>query len=158
MNIWIESFLCNLIVYLVFSFPIFILIKNIGVNTKRKTTYTIVASTIAEIFCFTILYMFPEEIFQCFPVREGVKNTSRFISRIIFICSSLNSFALIIPIFLFKKGHKKRIITLVLTKMITLVLSFSILLKVFSIETALFSVPCIDLLFDIILIILYIKN
>ena len=123
MNIWIESFLCNLIIYIVLSIPIFIFMKIIGIDSKRKTAYTLIASIITEVFLFTILYMFPEQIFSIFPVKDGVKNTSRFISRIIFICASLNGFLLVTPIYLFKQGHKKRIITLVTSKIIILLLS-----------------------------------
>lgn len=157
MNIWIESFLCNLIIYLVLSIPVLSFIKIIGINTKKTAVYTLVASCVIEVFLFSILYMFPEKIFSIYPVKEGVKSTSRFISRIIFICGSLNGFALVIPIFLFNQGQKKRIIILVLSKIITLLVTFFILFKALSIETALFSIPCFDFIFDILLIILFFK-
>ena len=158
MSIWFESFLCNLIIYAILSIPVFYFIKSIGIDTKRKTRYTLIVSCIAEVFLFTILYMFPEKIFSLFPVKDGVKNAARFISRIIFICSSLNGYSIVIPIYLFKTGNKKRIRILVLSKILTLLLIFFFLFMFFGIETALFSIPCIDFLFDIIFIYLFSKS
>lgn len=147
----------NLIIYVIFILPLIISFfsKNIFEN-KKNVSIAIAISTIIEAFLSFILYKYSYSIFSLFTAKEGIINLSVFISRIIFLDSSLYGIKILLPVFLIKR-NKKTVIFIFLKITVTVVLSI-IGYCFLAIPGLLYSFPLCNIIFDIIFIILFKKS
>lgn len=152
----LESFALIFIIYLIAMFPTFIIGFKSQTSDKKDFIKTLSICTFIEIIIFSLIYFFPREIIKFFSVSKNIENYSFYALKILFIASIFTPIHFLLPICLFKKQKKKKAIILFSLKLIyipiLIFMNFAFVTKF-----ALFSMPVLDLIYSIILLITFIK-
>ncbi len=153
-----NAIIVNLITYIVLLLPsiIYIVFKKTFSN-KKEVLYTMAILILIQAILSSILYIFSNKIFSLFIKKTGTINMSVFISRIVFLGSSLYPLKIIIPTYFSNNSNKKTVI--LITTKITVTIFFSILgYLLFSTVGLLYSFPISDIIYYVILISLFSKS
>lgn len=147
----IKAFILILIIYYVAMLPtIFIFSSKKSCDSKKDFLQALSFCTIIEVFLFSIIYAFPRNIVHFCGVVQNIENYSIYALKILFMGSVFTPIHYALPKYLFKQEKKKKAFTLFSLKLIyipiLLIMNF-----VFSTQTALFTMPILDLIYSILL-------
>ena len=154
--ILIKAVLINLIIYLVFIIPSVVILLNSNFSNKKQSIFLLAMTIVFNSVLSICLYKFSYIIFSLFSKTQGVINLCIYISRIIFIDSSLYGIKIIIPRYIFSKNKKTAI--LILSKFaVNLILS---IIGYILLQSAglLYSFPICNFVFYIIYVFIFIKS
>ena len=151
------AIILNLIIYLFLLLPLFIMLfsKKLYSDKKSAVRFTSIAILI-EVLLSAVLYKFSRNIFSFFNSSTGIVNISVFISRIVFLSSSLYPLKVFIPAYLFKSN--KKTVILILSKITANIVLFFLGYILLSNVGILYSFPICDLIYYIIYVVLFIKS
>ena len=151
----LKAILINLIIYIAFIIPSIIVLLKADLSSKKSVVFWISVTVIITSFLSTCLYEFSNNIFSFFSKTTGVINLCVFISRIVFLDSSLFCLKYIIPKYLYSKNKKTAILFL---SKIAANIVFSILGYIFFNSSGLlYSFPICNLIFYIIFVLIFIR-
>lgn len=145
-----------LIVYLVSmlpSFIIFLLKKDI--KSKKSFINLYCVCTLIEVLIFSLIYIFSKNIIGLLPLAKNVEKYAIYTQKIVFSASIFTIMNFAYPIYLFKNEKKKKAVTLFSLRFlyipILVIINFA-----FSTKIALFTIPVLDLIYSIFLLIQFI--
>ena len=151
------AIILNLIVYLFFLFPTFIILFRKNFYSSKKTAiYYISASVLLEVALSIVLYKFSRNIFSLFTTSTDIINISVFISRIVFLDASLFPLKILLPAYNFKSN--KKTVILVLSKITANIILFFLGYALLANMGILYSFPICDFIFYIIYIIIFARS
>ena len=146
----LKSFILILVIYIISILPsIFIFVKK-NCTSKKIFLQKLCFCTIIEIIIFSLIYAFPRKIVHIFSIPQNIENYSIYALKILFIASIFTPIHYGFPIFLFKQEKKKKAFTLFSLKIIYIPILI-IINCFFSLQTALFTVPILDLIYSFLL-------
>ncbi len=151
--IQIQALFINLIIYLFMITPIIVVSLNKKIYaTKKSLLSSLIYCTIFEIIFSSILYIFPNLIFSLFTKKSGIINYAIYSFKILFISSSLFALKILIPANLYNQNKRKKVATLVFTKIAILIFLIFIFYNLLNTKGILFSFPICDFIFYVIYI------
>lgn len=157
MSIQIYGLFANLIIYILFIFPIMILAFNKrNYISKNNLINSLLKITIIETILSIILYKFSRNIFSSFIKTSGIVNFAVYASKILFITSSLYGIKFIIPMYL-KFNNQKKATIIFISKIVANIIFIFIGYTLFSTKGLLFSFPLCDFIYYIIYLYSFIK-
>lgn len=149
----LKALLVVLSMYLIATFPSFIifLVKK-DVKDKKSFINLYCICTLIEVLIFSLIYLFSKNIIELLPLANNIKKYSVYTQKIVFSTSILTIINFAYPIYLFKNEKKKKAITLFSLRFLYIpILIF--MNFVFSTKIALFTIPVLDLIYSIFLLI-----
>ena len=156
-NIELSGLFLNLILYIIIIFPVIIISRKKNITKNKKTFIKfLIISTVIEILFSLFIYSYSRNFFSIFTETTGIINFATHCSKILFICSPLYGFKILVPSLLKNKNAKKTVI-LVASKITANILFAIIGFFIFNFKGFLYSFPICDFIFYIICIIIFIK-
>lgn len=158
-RIQISGFFLNLIVYLIMIFPVIIIsFKKEIYKGKKHFIFALTLSSIIEIVLSIILYVFSENIFSLLSSTSGIVNYAVYVSKILFVSSSLYGLKILIPSYLFHKKMQKKSAILILLKIAVTSILIFVGYHIFNTKGIFYAFPATDLIFYIIYSIILIRD
>lgn len=154
----LKSFAIVLIIYLIAMLPcftIFCMKKNC--SNSRRFIKSLSICTFIEIILFSLIYIFPRAIVSAFPIPQNIENYSIYALKILFIGSIFTPIHYGAPIYLFKNEKKKKAFTLFSLKLLYIPILIFINF-IFSTKIALFTMPILDIIYSIFLLLNIIRD
>lgn len=147
----LKAFILILIIYLLALLPtIFIFSRKKFCNSKKSFLKALSFCTIIQIVIFSLIYVFPRNLVHLFGVSQNVENYSVYALKILFIGSIFTTIHYAFPIYLFRQEKKKKALILFSLKLIYIPV-LVIMNFIFSTQTALFTMPLLDLFYSFLL-------
>lgn len=156
--ITIKSILLNVLLYFIIIIPTLLLcIKYKKFNNKKNLVIILIISLIINSIISILINKFSTIWFNLFTSTQGIVNLSTYMSKILFIPSSLFGYNIIIPAYLYNFKNKKIAMSLLLSKDIAIISIFLIGIKYLTLNLALYSFAIISLLYAFINFIIFLK-
>lgn len=147
----IKSFILILIVYLVSLLPSIILLSSKKACSSKKNFVQILSiCTIIEVIVFSLIYAFPRNLIHMLKLPINIENYSIYSLKILFMGSIFTPIHYGLPMYLFRTEKKKKAFILFSLKILYIPI-LTIINFAFSTQTALFTMPVLDLLYSIFL-------
>lgn len=154
----LKSLALIFIIYLIAMLPSFAIfcMKENNKNIKSFINHLCI-STFIEIVIFSLVYAFTREAVSIFGIPKNIENYSIYALKILFIGSILTPIHFGFPIYLFKNKKKKKAVILFSLKIIYIPI-LAIMNFAFSTKIALFTMPVLDLIYSMVLLLNIIRN